>query len=111
MGRPGNHVVSVIGDCVNRRIDGRSFTVVPFRHCRLTTPRWSRSPSAAATSPCRPPAARFLRVHPLRADDALQFAAAFAAAERRTASLEIVALDDRLADAAGKEGFVVFDAA
>ncbi len=35
-------------------------------------------------------AARFLRVHPLRAADALQWAASCAAAERRPASLEIV---------------------
>jgi uncharacterized protein len=57
----------------------------------------------------RETAARFLRVHPLRAADALQLAAAFAATERRPASLEIVTLDDRLADAARKEGFVVLD--
>ena len=57
----------------------------------------------------RETAARFLRVHPLRAADALQLAAAFAAAERRPASLEIVTLDDRLANAARKEGFAVFD--
>jgi predicted nucleic acid-binding protein len=57
----------------------------------------------------RETAARFLRVHPLRAGDALQLAAAFAAAERRPASLEIVTLDDRLANAARKEGFAVLD--
>jgi predicted nucleic acid-binding protein len=57
----------------------------------------------------REAAARFLRVHPLRAADALQLAAAFAAAERRPASLEIVTLDDRLANAARKEGFAVRD--
>ena len=57
----------------------------------------------------RETAARFLRVHPLRAADALQLAAAFAAAERRPASLEIATLDDRLANAARKEGFVVLD--
>ena len=57
----------------------------------------------------RETAARFLRVHPLRAADALQLAAAFAAAERRPASLELVTLDDRLAHAARKEGFVVLD--
>ena len=55
----------------------------------------------------RETAARFLRVHPLRAADALQLAAAFAAAERRPASLDIVTLDDRLANAARKEGFAV----
>jgi uncharacterized protein len=59
----------------------------------------------------RETAERFLRVHPLRAADALQLAAAFAAAERRPASLEIVTLDDRLADAARKEGFGVVDRA
>ena len=57
----------------------------------------------------RETAARFLRVHALRAADALQLAAAFAAAERRPASLEIVTLDERLANAARKEGFVVLD--
>ncbi len=48
----------------------------------------------------RETAARFLRVHPLRAADALHLAAAFPAAERRPASLEIVTLDDHLANAA-----------
>ena len=57
----------------------------------------------------REAATRFLRVHPLRAADALQLAAAFLAAERRPASLEMVTLDDRLADAARKEGFAVID--
>lgn len=55
----------------------------------------------------REAAVRFLRVHPLRAADALQLAAAFVAAERRPSSLELVTLDDRLAAAARKEGFVV----
>ena len=58
----------------------------------------------------RETAARFLRVHPLRAADALQLAAAFAAAERRPASLEIVTLDERLANAARKEGFALLAA-
>ena len=54
-------------------------------------------------------AIRLLRVHPLRAADSLQLAAAFVAAERRPALLELVTLDDRLADAARKEGFAVID--
>jgi hypothetical protein len=54
-------------------------------------------------------AIRFLRVHPLRSADALQLAAAFVAAQRRPASLELVTLDDRLGAAARKEGFAVFD--
>jgi uncharacterized protein len=59
------------------------------------------------SEPVREAAVRFLRVHPLRAADALQLAAAFVAAERRPASLEVVTLDDRLAAAARKEGFVL----
>jgi predicted nucleic acid-binding protein len=55
----------------------------------------------------RETATRFLRVHPLRAADALQLAAAFLASERRPASLAVVTLDERLAAAARKEGFLV----
>ena len=57
----------------------------------------------------RETATRLLRVHPLRAADALQLAAAFIAAEQRPASLEMITLDDRLANAARKEGFAVID--
>jgi len=64
-----------------------------------------------ASDAIREAAIRFLRVHPLRAADALQLAAAFVAAERRPASLELVTLDDRLAVAARKEGFVLCDVA
>ncbi len=59
----------------------------------------------------RETAARFLRVHPLRASDALQLAAAFAAAEGRPRSLELITLDDRLCVAARKEGFAVVEIA
>jgi len=59
----------------------------------------------------RETAARFLRVHPLRAADALQLAAAFLAAERRPGSLEVITLDERLGAAARKEGFAVIDLA
>ena len=61
------------------------------------------------SDPVREAAVRFLRVHPLRAADALQLAAAFIAAERRPSSLEVVTLDDRLAAAARKEGFVLIE--
>jgi predicted nucleic acid-binding protein len=57
----------------------------------------------------REAAVRFLRVHPLRAADALQLAAAFVAAERRPSSLEIITLDERLAGAARKEGFALIE--
>jgi uncharacterized protein len=61
------------------------------------------------SDPVREAAVRFLRVHPLRAADALQLAAAFIAAERRPSSLEVVTLDDRLASAARKEGFALIE--
>lgn len=59
----------------------------------------------------RESATRFLRVHPLRAADALQLAAAFTAAEQRPALLQFVTLDERLAGAARKEGFAMVDLA
>ena len=50
-------------------------------------------------------ARRLLRVHPLRAADALQLAAAYLLSEQRPATLEILTLDDRVRLAALKEGF------
>jgi predicted nucleic acid-binding protein len=55
----------------------------------------------------REDALRLLRVHELRAGDALQLAAAIAAAENRPDALDVVTLDDRLALAARHEGFRV----
>ena len=52
-------------------------------------------------------AIRLLRAHPLRAADALQLAAALVVSEDRPESLPFVSLDDRLNDAARKEGFSV----
>ncbi|HEX9694698.1 MAG TPA: PIN domain-containing protein [Actinomycetota bacterium] len=52
-------------------------------------------------------ARRLLRVHPLRAGDALQLAAALIASEGDPSTLEFVCLDERLADAALREGFPV----
>jgi predicted nucleic acid-binding protein len=52
-------------------------------------------------------ALRLLRVHDPRAADALQLAAAHAAAEGRPATLDFVCLDDRLAAAAEREGFSI----
>jgi uncharacterized protein len=53
----------------------------------------------------RDAAIRMLRVHDLRASDALQLAAAYIASERRPANLEFVCRDDRLSRAAEREGF------
>jgi uncharacterized protein len=53
----------------------------------------------------RTTAIRLLRVHPLRMADAFQLAAAIVAAENHPASLQFVTLDDRLGQAAEREGF------
>lgn len=59
----------------------------------------------------RQTAGRLLRVHPLRAADALQLAAAIAAADDDPRSLPFVTLDERLARAAEREGFPVIEPA
>ena len=77
-----------------------------FERLRLLAAGWHQiDPSDMV----RETATRFLRVHPLKAADALQLAAAFVAAEQRPPSLEMITLDDRLASAAQKEGFLVID--
>ncbi|MFO0581922.1 MAG: type II toxin-antitoxin system VapC family toxin [Anaeromyxobacter sp.] len=60
-----------------------------------------------AVDPVRATAQRLLRVHPLRAADALQLAAAVVASEHEPASLPFVCLDERLSEAAAREGFPV----
>jgi predicted nucleic acid-binding protein len=77
-----------------------------FHRLRQLAHRWHE---VDPSDPVREAAVRFLRVHHLRAADALQLAAAFTAAERRPSSLEIVTLDERLAAAARKEGFVLIE--
>jgi predicted nucleic acid-binding protein len=59
------------------------------------------------TERLRADAMRLLRVHALRAGDALQLAAARAAAEDNPPSLPFVTLDSRLALAASREGFEI----
>jgi predicted nucleic acid-binding protein len=65
---------------------------------------WSE---VVASDPVRRAALRLLRLHPLRAADALQLAAAVVAAEHDPAALELVCLDERLSAAASREGFQV----
>jgi predicted nucleic acid-binding protein len=79
-----------------------------FERLKQLAGAWHEVDSSDAV---REAAVRFLRVHPLRAADALQLAAAFVASERRPASLEVITLDDRLAVAARKEGFALVDVA
>lgn len=64
----------------------------------------------APTDVLRQRAQRLLRVHPLRAADSLQLAAALSIAGDDPASVSIVALDQRLLDAARREGLGVAQA-
>lgn len=86
-------------------LDARTMALALERLHRFATAWHEVDPSDLI----RETASRFLRVHALRAADALQLAAAFAAAEQRPASLELVTLDEHLASAARKEGFAVRD--
>jgi predicted nucleic acid-binding protein len=75
-----------------------------FRRLDALIPSWIEIEPAAEL---REIARRLLRAHPLRTGDALQLAAAYLVSERRPRTLELVTLDDRLAAAADREGFVV----
>ena len=59
------------------------------------------------TTGLRATALRVLGIHALRGGDALQLAAALEAARGRPSTLPFVCLDQRLADAASREGFLV----
>ena len=59
------------------------------------------------TETCRNQAKRMLRVHPLRAADALQLAAALVAADHDPSRMQVVSLDQRLNDAFYREGFLL----
>jgi hypothetical protein len=55
----------------------------------------------------RSTAQRLLRVHPIRAADSLQLAAAILVSEYEPATLDFVGLHDQLNEAASREGFRV----
>lgn len=62
---------------------------------------WREVPPLRAV---RQAAQRLVKVHPLRASDSLQLAAALAAAGGEPSSVEFVCLDERLRQAAAREG-------
>jgi hypothetical protein len=66
--------------------------------------RWEE---VGAVELVRSRALRLLGTHPIRAGDALQLAAALIACEERPESIPFVCVDDRLRDAARREGFSV----
>ncbi len=63
--------------------------------------------TVAATEDVRTRARRLVSNHPLRAADALQLAAALAWCDERPAGGRFVCLDERLREAAVREGFTV----
>jgi uncharacterized protein len=84
-------------------LDQAGMTFAVQRLQRLASTWHEVDPSDAI----REAATRFVRVHPVRAADGLQLAAAYLAAGQRPYSLPLVTLDERLASAARKEGFAV----
>ena len=83
---------------------GRSTTLEALRRLRLLERSWAE---VDAVDPVRDRAERLLAVHPLRAADSLQLAAALILCEERPRGWELVTADQRLADAALAEGFDV----
>lgn len=71
-------------------------------HLRLLTERWSEVVSVELA---RRRALRLLRTHPLSAADSLQLAAALLSCDENPEELGFVCLDERLAEAAHREGF------
>jgi predicted nucleic acid-binding protein len=76
----------------------------PLRRLDALTAAWHE---VDASDRVRQLAFRLLRVHPLRAADALQLAAAIVASEDEPRTMSFVTLDERLALAASREGFPV----
>jgi predicted nucleic acid-binding protein len=71
---------------------------------RAAASSWTEVP---ATPSVREQAIRLLRVHRLRAGDAVQLAAAIVASDFEMGTLDFVTLDANQADAARREGFRV----
>lgn len=69
---------------------------------RAAAEAWTEVPAVPVV---REQAIRLLRLHPLRAADAVQLAAAIVAADFEPATLEFVTLDARQGAAAEREGF------
>lgn len=94
---------------VSRRERDRSLTLaavtLAIERTRALERAWHQVPP---TDTLRGRAQRILRVHSLRAGDSLQLAAALNIAGDDPASLSFVSLDQRLADAARREGLDVW---
>lgn len=86
----------------------QSFEADALEIARVELERLAESwTEVGSVEPVRSRALRLLNTHPLRAADALQLGAALVASEERPESFSFVCLDDRLGDAARREGFRV----
>jgi predicted nucleic acid-binding protein len=93
---------------LHRRVRAGELNAKQFAVARQRLFRFDQAASVVVASEAiRSRAERLLGIHPLRSGDALQLAALLAAAEDRPADLPFVTLDERLAEAARKEGFSV----
>jgi predicted nucleic acid-binding protein len=93
---------------LHRRARAGELNAAQFATARQRLFRFDEAAAIVVPSDAiRSRAERLLAVHALRAADALQLAALLAAAEDRPSDLPFVTLDDRLAEAARKEGFPV----
>lgn len=81
---------------------GAEAATAALARMRLLARSWEE---VVASESVRTVSQRLLRTHPLRAADSLQLAAAIVAAEDDPSSLPFVCLDERLCEAAVREGF------
>ena len=98
-------------ECVSalarRRRDGQLSAGVEQRARRVLAALAAEWSEVLPSEPLRQRAERLLAVHPLRAADAFQLAAALLWSRGGTASHAVVSFDDRLREAARREGFEV----
>ena len=102
----GTRVELVSGVCRLRRedlIDEKTLAALLAKIQEIT----SEADQVEPREQVRQAAVRVLRVHNLRAADALQLAAALVWTEHSPSGTGFVCLDSRLREAAGREGFAV----
>jgi predicted nucleic acid-binding protein len=103
-GGSANECVSAIARLERESLLTYEDAAAALARLRVWNVTWTEVP---ATPPVKEQAMRLLRLHPLRAADALQLAAAIVAADFQPGTLEFVTLDSRQSVAAEREGFVV----
>ena len=99
-----------VTSALTRRLRENSLSLSLFRGAKdqlsVLEKAWSDVISFEAV---RDRARRLLEIHPLRAADSLQLAAALIASEEKPSQLPFVSLDRNLARAAEKEGFELIE--